>query len=87
MCGPQKICWQNEAKDEIGEKRWADEAARVKKVEHNAPQVSVALSAAVTEVGVALHTGHMIASLRTLNMNLQAKIKTKRGDVTLTESQ
>lgn len=87
MCGPQKICWQNEAKDEIGEKRWADKAARMKKVEHNTPQVSVALSAAVTEVGVALHTGHVIASLRTLNMNLQMKIKTKRGDVTLTESQ
>lgn len=35
------------------------------------PQVSVPLSTAVTEVGVTLHTGHVVASLCALNMDLR----------------
>lgn len=69
---PKKSDAKIEVKDEIGERR-ADKAVRVKKVEHNTPQVSVALATTVTEVGVALRTGHVIASLRTLNMNLEKK--------------
>lgn len=43
------------------------------------PEVSVALSAAVAEVGTALRTGHMIASLRPLDVNLQTGQKKMKG--------
>lgn len=43
------------------------------------PQVSVALAAAVAEVGTALRTCHMIASLRTLDVNLQRGVKKMKG--------
>lgn len=42
------------------------------------PKVSVALSAAVAEVGTTLRTCHMIASLCTLDMDLQSQRKMKR---------
>lgn len=45
------------------------------------PQVSVALSAAVAEVGAALRTCHMIASLRTLDVNLQRSKKDERINI------
>lgn len=40
--------------------------------------MSVALSAAVTKVSVTLHTGHMVTSLCTLNMNLMIETGKER---------